>query len=131
MERARLMAYRHAEKGSDTARRLRREGKLPAVLYGYRTEERLSVDARALRAILESEAIENTLIDLFINDDPPRRCHVRLRAVQNDAVSLALLHADFDRVSSDQTGRGDATQTASEPPRFPLPESRGKRPGTG
>lgn len=129
MERARLMAYRRAGKGSDTARRLRREGKLPAVLYGYRTEETLSVDAQALRAILKSEAIENTLIDLFINDDPPRRCHVRLRAVQSDAVSRAPLHADFDRVSSDRTGRGEATQTASKPPQGPLPERMRQRTG--
>lgn len=107
------MAYRRAGKGSDTARRLRREGKLPAVLYGYRTEETIAVDAQALRAILESEAVENTLIDLFINDDPPQRCHVRLRAVQNDTVSLALLHADFDRVPRDRTGSSDATGTVS------------------
>jgi ribosomal protein L25 (general stress protein Ctc) len=125
------MAYRRAGKGSDTVWWLRREGKLPAVLYGYRTEETLAVDAQALRAILESEAIENTLIDLFINDDPPRRCRVRLWAVQDDAVSLALVHVDFDRVSSNRTGRGDATQTASESRHFPLPESRGKCPGTG
>lgn len=101
METVRLMAYRRARKGSDGVRRLRREGKLPAVLYGHGTEETISVDAQALRAILASEAVENTLIDLFINGDPPRRCHVRLRAVQTDAVSLAPLHADFDRVSTD------------------------------
>jgi large subunit ribosomal protein L25 len=97
----RLMAYRRAGKGRYAVRRLRREGKLPAVLYGRDTKETISVDAQALRTILASEAVEHTLIDLCINSDPPKRCPVRLRAVETDVVSLAPLHADFDRVSID------------------------------
>jgi ribosomal protein L25 (general stress protein Ctc) len=94
-----LMAYRRAKKGNDAARRLRREGKLPAMLYNRDTEETISVDAQAFKAILKSEAAKNPLIDLFINADPPKRYHVRLRDVQTDAVSLAPLYAGFDCIS--------------------------------
>jgi large subunit ribosomal protein L25 len=86
-----LMAYRRTAQGNGEVRRLRREGKLPAVLYGPGMQETISVDAQALRDILESEAGENTLIDLFINGDPPERCSVRLRTMQTHATSLAPL----------------------------------------
>ena len=81
MERVRLMAYRRAGKDNGETRRLRREGKLPAVLYGPGMPEAISVDAQALRGILEAEVGENTLIDLFINSDPPERCPVKLRTM--------------------------------------------------
>jgi large subunit ribosomal protein L25 len=98
----RLMAHRCEAQDHSTARRLRREGKLPAVLYGHDREETIAVEANKLQGILQSEAGENTLIALFINGDPPERCHVMLRAVLTDPVSLAPLHSDFDRVSIDE-----------------------------
>jgi ribosomal protein L25 (general stress protein Ctc) len=86
-------------------------GELPAVLYSPGTEEAISVDTNKLQGILQSEASEQILIDLFINGNPPERCHVRLRAVQTDSVSLAPLYADLYRVTIDRTGRDD-TATA-------------------
>jgi large subunit ribosomal protein L25 len=102
VERVRLMAYRRAGKDNGDVRRLRREGKLPAVLYGPGRQEAISVDAQALRGILESEAGENTLIDLFINGDPPERCPVKLRTMQTHSASPAPFYADFYRVSIDE-----------------------------
>ena len=102
MERVRLMAYRRAGKDNGEARRLRREGKLPAVLYGPGMPEAISVEAQALRGILESEVGEDTLIDLFINSDPPERCPVKLRTMQTHSASLAPFYADFYRVSIDE-----------------------------
>ena len=101
MGRMKLMAYRRAGKGRYTVRQLRREGKLPAVLYGRDTEETISVDAQSLRSILESKSVEHNLIDLFMNSDPPKRYPVKLRAVQTDIVSLVPLYADFDRVAAE------------------------------
>jgi large subunit ribosomal protein L25 len=102
VERVRLMAYRRAGKDNGEARRLRREGKLPAILYGLGMQEAISVDAQALRGILESEAGEDTLIDLCINSDPPERCPVKLRTMQSSSASLAPFYADFYRVSIDE-----------------------------
>lgn len=102
MERVRLMAYRRAGKDNGDARRLRREGKLPAVLYGPGRQEAISVDAQALQGILESKAGEDTLIDLCINSDPPERCPVRLRTMPTHSASLAPFSADFYRVSIDE-----------------------------
>ena len=97
MPAIRLMAYRRTD--NRAARRLRREGKLPALLFGCSTEEPIFVDPQALMMIVEAEVGADAVIDLFINGDPPERCQVTLRAMQTNAVTLAPVYADFYRVS--------------------------------
>jgi large subunit ribosomal protein L25 len=49
---------------------LRREGKLPAVLYGHKGAESiaLTLDAKAVERLLRDASINNTLIDVNISD---------------------------------------------------------------
>lgn len=124
------MGYRRVGTSSRTARRLRREGKLPAVLYGHETAESIAVDAKKLQDILESETGEQTLIDLFINSTPPERCRVRLRAVQTDSVSLVPLQADFDRVAIDEPTEVVRRKPLKRTPKTAPLESRSHQPGS-
>ena len=48
METMRLVAHKRQEVGKGVARRLRRAGKLPAVLYGHGESEAIAVDSIAL-----------------------------------------------------------------------------------
>jgi large subunit ribosomal protein L25 len=92
--------------GKNEAGRLRREGKLPSVLYGGATSEggkpeakSLLVDPKDLMKILHSESGANTLITLKMEGEAPR---VMLKEFQLDPVTHHLLHADFYRVAMDK-----------------------------
>jgi len=101
METVKLVAQKRLESGKGPARRLRKAGKLPAVVYGRGDTEVLTVDAKELLLIRQSGG-ENTIIDMEIGGDAPEMCSVILREVQIDPVSRAQIHADFYRVALDE-----------------------------
>jgi large subunit ribosomal protein L25 len=98
MESVQLTVQPRQHTGKGAARRLRRVGKVPAVLYGHGTNETLAIVGEDLLRIRQSESGENTILDLVIEDEPPRTCNAILREVQIDPVSRAPLHADFYRI---------------------------------
>jgi large subunit ribosomal protein L25 len=89
--------------GKNEARRLRANGRIPAVLYGGQkpdeAAEPIAVDPKALMRILHSESGANTLIALSVNGSSTR---VLVKEYQLDPVSHKLLHADFYRVAMDK-----------------------------
>jgi large subunit ribosomal protein L25 len=88
--------------GKNEARRTRREGKVPAVLYGgdgHRATS-IAVDPRALLKILHSEAGQNTLISLKLAGAGDTR--VLVKDFQLDPITHSVLHADFYRVAMDK-----------------------------
>ncbi len=102
MDTVTIVAQRRAEKGKGSARRLRRDGKLPVVLYGRGDSAALTIETKALQTLRQSESGANTIIDLSIEGDAPETCNAILREVQVDPVSRAMLHADFGRVALDE-----------------------------
>jgi large subunit ribosomal protein L25 len=92
--------------GKNEARRTRRSGKVPAVLYGGSdTSGRpqatpIAVDPKALLKILHSESGANTLISLKLDHGGDAR--VLVKEYQLDPVTHSLLHADFYRVAMDR-----------------------------
>jgi large subunit ribosomal protein L25 len=88
--------------GKNEARRTRREGKVPAVLYGGdgNRATSIAVDPRALLKILHSEAGQNTLISLKLAGSGDTR--VLVKDFQLDPITHSVLHADFYRVAMDK-----------------------------
>jgi len=95
--------------GKNEARRTRRGGRVPAVLYGSSGEGSgadskaatpISVDPKALLRILHSEAGANTLIALKLAGAGDAR--VLIKEYQIDPVTHQVLHADFYRVAMDK-----------------------------
>src|SRR5438046_263842 len=92
--------------GKNEARRTRRDGRVPAVLYGVtgdssgREATAISVDPRALLKILHSESGANTLISLKLAGGGDAR--VLIKEYQLDPVTHHVLHADFYRVRMDR-----------------------------
>lgn len=85
---------------SNLARRLRRAGKLPAVLYGgERGSRTIAVSPRAIVEILKSEHGENTILNLRVADG--REQTVLIHDYQVDPISMTLVHCDFVRISMD------------------------------
>jgi large subunit ribosomal protein L25 len=103
---ARLEAVKRETKGKNEARRLRVEGRIPAVLYGGAKgpdgkpqATPIAVDPKTLMGILRSESGVNTLIGLKVGDEDVK---VLMREYQVDPVSRKLLHADFYRIAMDK-----------------------------
>jgi large subunit ribosomal protein L25 len=102
MEVVKLTAQQRQGAGKGPARRLRRAGKLPAVLYGHGQSEAIAITPEALVEIQRSEAGANAILELVIEGDAQQMCHAILREVQIDPVSRAPLHVDLYRVSLDE-----------------------------
>jgi large subunit ribosomal protein L25 len=102
---ATLEAVRRERFGKNEAGRIRREGLIPAVLYGEaRKTESIAVDPKALLRILRSASGANTLISLKLagtSDDT----RVLVKEYQYHPVDHALLHADFYYVAMDKVLR--------------------------
>jgi len=92
--------------GKNEARRTRRDGRVPAVLYGSaggdgkKDPRPIAVDPRALLRILHSDSGANTLISLKLAGEGDSR--VLVKDYQLDPVTHQVLHADFYRVAMDR-----------------------------
>lgn len=102
MDTVTIVAQRRSETGKGPARRLRRAGKLPIVLYGRGDSTALTMETKVLQTLRLSESGFNTIVDLSIEGDEPERCNAILRELQIDPVSRDMLHADFGRVAMDE-----------------------------
>ena len=86
--------------GKNAARRLRSEGRIPAVLYGQREAAlSLSVDPKDLLSILHSAAGHNTIFSLDV--EKQGSTSVMLKEWQFDPIKGTLLHADLLRIAMD------------------------------
>lgn len=91
------------ETGKNVSRRLRRAGRVPAVVYGEnKAPVAVSVDPKAIDLILKSESGENTLFQLRLDGEETKTRHVMIREHQNDPVSGKLVHIDFLRIAMDR-----------------------------
>jgi len=86
--------------GSASSRRLRTEGKIPAILYGHGIDPQpISVDRKALRAALAHEAGLNALFALEVDGT---RHLAMARQLQRDALKRSVSHVDFVIVRRDE-----------------------------
>jgi len=99
MEQRELNVFLRSEKGKGAAHRIRREGKIPAVLYGRGMETHsLSLDPEELKRILSSGARGNTLIGLNLvgpGSEKIGKKVVMLKDLQIHPIKRNYLHADF------------------------------------
>src|SRR5258705_13385532 len=88
--------------GKNEARRTRRSGRVPGILYGGDKTggTPISVEPRPLLKILHSEAGQNTLIALKLAGAGDAR--VLIKEYQIDPVTHQVLHADFYRAAMDK-----------------------------
>ena len=91
-----LQAATGRELGSSSSRRLRREGKIPAVVYGLDSDPTpISLDYGAARVALSTDAGLNALLNLEI-DGNTELCLVK--DLQRHVVRDEVTHIDFIRV---------------------------------
>jgi len=98
-----ITAVNREPKGKGGARKLRRGGQLPAVLYGAKTDEPVTLAINTGDFMLKMGEMGQSLIDLTLEDDATVTKTVMLKEVQTDPVSRKPLHVDFYEVDMKQT----------------------------
>ena len=99
-EQFELIARLRARSGTNLVRRLRKEGDVPAVLYGGDKENlSIAINHDVLFHSLEKEEFHSAII--VINTDGNKEEAI-LRDVQRHPHKTSILHADFQRVDADR-----------------------------
>ena len=86
--------------GKGSARKIRAQGLVPAILYGHGMDPvKVAIDDRDLYHVLHTEAGANVLVDLQIGKDR----HLAMpREIQRDHIRGRFLHVDFLVVRRDE-----------------------------
>ncbi|HEX7349192.1 MAG TPA: 50S ribosomal protein L25/general stress protein Ctc [Rhodanobacteraceae bacterium] len=98
-----ITAERRADQGKGASRRLRRAGKVPAVVYGAgKPTENIQFDHLKLSVSAKNEWFSSAILDLLVEGN---RQKVLLRDVQKHPVKPVLLHLDFLRIDESKPVR--------------------------
>jgi large subunit ribosomal protein L25 len=89
-------------KGKQAAKRLRREGRVPAVLYGGAQPQSISVDPKAVLKMIHGHEGSTQLLTLTFDGGSAGARMAIIRDMQFDPVSEDLLHVDLQEVSADR-----------------------------
>ncbi len=102
MAKAALHASPRTASGKGVARSLRRQGKVPAVVYGRgRNPEALELDALALERLLTKVRAGTTLLDVTVADREPIKALIR-EIQRNPIRPIDILHVDLYEVHADE-----------------------------
>lgn len=100
MNEYQLLAEPRDGGGKSAARRLRREGMIPAVLYGAGQDTvSIKLNANDVHKRLENEAFYSHILDIKVGSQATQAV---LKALQRDPVTDLVVHMDLLRVSSSQ-----------------------------
>jgi large subunit ribosomal protein L25 len=96
-----LEAQSRTAGSKNDARRVRREGKVPGILYGAGKQAlSVSVDPRQIARILHSASGHNTIFELALSGS--ERTQAMIVDWQYEPIKGALLHIDLKRIAMDQ-----------------------------
>lgn len=102
MEIVKLSASKRTEQGKGPSRRLRNEGKIPAIAYGKKlAATALAIDPKALKLALSGDHGRNNVIELDVAQGDKLTAMVREYA--HHPVTREILHADFVQISLTET----------------------------
>ena len=95
-----LVAEFRETQGKGASRRLRHEGKVPAIIYGGHLEARaVTLSHQKLLIMLDNERFYSTIISLKIGEQTQAAI---LKDVQRHPYKNAVLHIDFQRVEENE-----------------------------
>lgn len=98
-----LNAQTRESTGKGAARTLRREGKMPAVVYSSGSESMpLSVSTYQIEQLLKKVNYYQVLINLVVGNGTSVEKTVMIKELQTDPVTRKFLHIDFYEVKMDQ-----------------------------
>src|SRR5262244_3363547 len=101
MQMQELTIKRREGTGKQLAKRLRRAGAVPAIVYGGAKNETVAVDPKAVLKMLVGHGRTTQLLTIKVDGEPGSRMAI-IRAMQFDPVTENLLHVDLQEVSADK-----------------------------
>jgi len=101
-ERIKIQVHPREQVGSRDARRLRRQGLIPAVLYGGSDPKAVVVAERELRRALTGGQGLHTILDVVVDGGDGKAHPSILKEYQQDPTKGKLLHVDLQEVRLDQ-----------------------------
>ena len=82
------------------AKKLRAEGRIPAVIYGGDTKpQSLEISAKEFENLIHHSVSENLLVDLAVKGDARPKRLALLQEVQHHPLTQTVLHVDLHEVS--------------------------------
>jgi len=91
--------FRDAQ-GKGASRRLRRDGRIPAILYGgHRDARALTLDHQKVMQMLDNERAYSTIISLKLGQENQAAV---LKDIQRHPFKNSVLHIDFQRVEENE-----------------------------
>ena len=100
-ERIRFDVHERERRGSREARRLRRQGLIPGVLYGRGKPHAISVEERELRRVLSGPHGLHTILDVVLEGQKSTHASI-LKDYQQDPLRGTIAHFDLQEVRLDQ-----------------------------
>lgn len=94
-----IKATERARTGSGVLNAMRREGFVPSVVYGATENKNVKVNAKEFTDLLKAAPSSQILLNLEVEGSEPQK--VFLQDLQFDALSGAILHADFLAVTEE------------------------------
>jgi large subunit ribosomal protein L25 len=103
MKSVSLNAFSRALSRRGGVKKLRANGRVPAVIYGRsKKPQNLEVSTIDLDNLIHHSVSENLLVDLAIKDDARPKRLVLVQEVQHHALSGKVLHVDFHEVAENE-----------------------------
>lgn len=103
MKSVALNAFPRALSRRGGSKKLRSEGRIPAVIYGRQAKpENLELVARDMENLMKSAASENMLVDLSVKENARPNRLALVQEVQHHALNGVVLHVDFHEVAENE-----------------------------
>lgn len=100
MQRIPLAAKSREGSGTQVAKKIRRQGLVPAILYGHGMKPlSIQIGSRELYSALHTKAGENVLIDLNVQGMKLKESTCRIKSIQHNPVTEEIQHVDFTVIS--------------------------------
>lgn len=98
-----LQATKREQSGSGVAKKLRREGIIPAIIYGADQDNyTIQLKSNDFRDLLKKSSSENFLVNLEIEGAKEKTKLAMVQEVQTRALTGDIFHVDFHAVKEDQ-----------------------------
>jgi large subunit ribosomal protein L25 len=101
MEMRALTIERRVGIGKGVAKRLRRAGRVPAILYGGSTAVNITVDPKDIFRLIHGHEGGTQLLQVSFSDSADKRMAI-IRDMQLDPVTEDLVHVDLQEVAMDK-----------------------------
>jgi len=106
MAEVNLEVLRREVSGKEVSKKIRKEGRVPAVVYGgHREPVSITVDRKSIAELIQKSEHGKRSIFLLKMGGTDQQRHAMIKDIQIDPISRKMIHIDFVRVMMDEVIR--------------------------